>query len=65
MTWAAYGRRIRQMTASGGTTCPSVTITPSTFPQVRVRLTLVMISEVFTFRADLGKRGLAGGLPTG
>jgi hypothetical protein len=27
--------------------------------------TQVRTGEVFTFRADLGKRGLAGGLPTG
>ena len=26
---------------------------------------LWLCREVFTFRADLGKRGLAGGLPTG
>jgi hypothetical protein len=36
------GRRIRQMTASAGTTCPRTPISLAAFSQVRARLTLVM-----------------------
>jgi hypothetical protein len=51
MTWAAYGppwaamrRRIRQMTASAGTTCPRMPRSPSAFPQAIGRLALLTIS---------------------
>jgi hypothetical protein len=35
------GRRIRQMTASGGVTCPRLSTEPSAKPQVKPRLVLI------------------------
>jgi hypothetical protein len=51
MTWAAYGppgprmgRRIRQMTAFAGMTCPRMSRSLPTFSQARGRLALLTIS---------------------
>ena len=60
MTWAAYGlpwaatgRRIRQMTASAGTTCPRMSRSPSAFPQAIGRLALLTISAPAGFEPAL------------